>query len=86
MQQFENSPYRDEQIERSHRYVQLSLELTEKGINEGIFKPMPGMLHFRILSGMVETTVRFLKENSELQSDVEFRNRLFEMSWDAIKK
>lgn len=86
MQQFENSPYRNEQMERSHRYVQMSLELAEKGIEDGVFKSMPSMLHFRIMTGMVETAVRFLSENPNLQNDVEFRNRLFEMSWDAIRK
>lgn len=86
MQQFENSPYQNEQIERSHRYVQLSLELAEKGILDGVFKPMPAMLHYRVMSGMVETSVRFLRENPEMQNDFEFRNRLFEMSWDVVSK
>lgn len=86
MQQFENSPYRNEQMERSHRYGQLSLELAEKGIADGVFKSMPAILHFRVMTGMVETAVGFLRENPDFQTDVEFRNRLFEMAWDAIKK
>ena len=86
MQQYENSPFRNEELERSHRYVQMSLELAEKGIADGFFKPMPSMLLYRAMTGMVETSVRFLKENPELQMDFEFRNRLFEMSWDAIRK
>ena len=85
MQQYENSPYQNEEIEKAHRYVQLSIELSEKGIKEGVFKSLPALLHFRIMSGMVETAVRFLQNNPELLNDVEFRNSLFEMSWDAIK-
>src|SRR5574343_1100048 len=38
MQQYENSPFRNEELERSHRYVQMSLELAEKGIADGFFK------------------------------------------------
>lgn len=86
MQQFENSPFYKEEIERSHRYVQMSIELTTKGVSEGVFKKMPELLHFRVLTGMVETAVRFFRINPLLQADNEFRNQLFEMSWDAIKK
>jgi AcrR family transcriptional regulator len=86
MQQYENSPYQNEELEKSHRYVQLSLELAQKGIDEGVLKPMPPMLHFRILSGQLEAAVRFFQSNRALQEDFEFRNNLFEMAWDAITK
>jgi hypothetical protein len=35
---------------------------------------------------MVETTVQYLQLNSELQEDFAFRNGLFEVAWDAVKK
>ena len=86
MKQFENSPYYNEEFERAHRYVQLSVELAEKGVEEGVFKQMPALLHFRVMSGLVEKTVDYLRSNPEVQQDVEFKNKLFEMAWDAIKK
>ncbi len=86
MQQYENSPYYSEEVERSHRYVQLSLELAELGVEQGVFKSMPLMLHYKMISGIVNTTVRYLQQNPELSSDIEFRNKLFEMAWDTIGK
>lgn len=86
MKQFENSPYFNEQVERSHRYVQMSLELAQKGIDEVVFKQMPAIVHFRMMTGMVEATVNYLRLNPEIENNVEFKNNLFEMAWDAIKK
>lgn len=86
MLQFENSPFYSIDLERSHRYVQMSLELAEKGINEGVFKHITPLLLFQVMSSLVQTTVRFLRNNEEYQQDTEYKNRLFEMAWDAIKK
>jgi AcrR family transcriptional regulator len=86
MQQFENSPYYSLELEKSHRYVQMSLELAQKGIDEGIFKQVPASLLFQTMSGLVETAVRYLRLFKETQEDTEFKNRLFEMAWDAISK
>ena len=86
MLQFENSPFYSIDLERSHRYVQMSLELAEKGIDEGVFKHITPLLLFQVMSSLVQTTVRFLRNNEEYQQDTEYKNRLFEMAWDAIKK
>lgn len=86
MLQFENSPFYSIDLERSHRYVQMSLELAEKGIDEGVFKHITPLLLFQVMSSLVQTTVRFLRNNEEYQQDIEYKNRLFEMAWDAIKK
>lgn len=86
MLQFENSPYYSVEIEKSHRYVQMSMELAEQGIEQGIFKHVTPLLVFQVMSSLVDTTVKFLRSNSELQNDTEYKNRLFEMAWDAIKK
>lgn len=86
MLQYENSPFYSEEVERSHRYAQMGLELGEKGIEDGVLKNVPPMLHYKVLGGHVETAVRFLKQNNSFQEDVEFRNKLFELAWDAIKK
>ena len=84
--QFENSPYYSIETEKLHRYVQLNIELAEKGIEQGIFKHLKPLLVFQVLSSLVDTTVKFLRNNPELQVDTEYKNRLFEMTWDAIKK
>lgn len=86
MQQFENSPYYSLDIEKSHRYVQMSMELAQKGVEDGIFKQIPATLLFQTMSAMVETAVRYLRIYQEAQKDTEFKNRLFEMAWDAISK
>jgi AcrR family transcriptional regulator len=86
MLQFENSPYYSIEVEKSHKYVQMSIELAQKGVDEGVFKHFMPLLLFQFISGLVDTTVKFLKLNPELQQDIEFKNRLFEVSWDAIKK
>jgi AcrR family transcriptional regulator len=86
MLQFENSPYYNESIERSHRYVQMSIELAEKGIEQHIFKQITPLLLYQVMAGLVDTTVKFLRIYPEFQKDVEYKNRLFEISWDAIKK
>jgi hypothetical protein len=64
----------------------MSLELAEKGIEEDIFKQVPATLVFQTMSGLVETAVRYLRLFKETQEDTEFKNRLFEMAWDAISK
>lgn len=85
MLQFENSPYYSLEIEQSHRYVQMSIELAQKGIDNAVFKHIDPILLFQFMSGLVDKTVKFLKRNPELQNDVEYKNRLFEIAWDAIK-
>jgi AcrR family transcriptional regulator len=86
MLQFENSPFYSVELERSHRYVQMNLELAEKGIADGVFKNITPLLLFQVISSLVQTTVRFLRNNEEYQQDFEYKNRLFEMAWDAIRK
>ena len=86
MLQFENSPYYSVEIEKSHKYVQMSVELAEKGIQQNVFKHLTPLLLFQLMSSLVDTTVKFLRINPELQSDIEYKNRLFEIAWDAIKK
>ncbi len=86
MLQFENSPYFSSEIEAKHKYVQMSLELAEQGRQKNVFKDVNSLLLFQIMSSLVETTVKFLKNNPSFQNDVEFKNRLFEIAWDAIKK
>jgi len=86
MLQYENSPYYSVEIEKSHRYVQMCLELANSGIEQGIFKHVTPLLIFQILNSLVDTTVKFLRLNTELQSDIEYKNRLFEIAWDAVKK
>jgi AcrR family transcriptional regulator len=86
MRQFENSHYYNEQSFTEHRFTQLSIELAEKGIEQGILKKVPPMLLIQIMSGVVETGVRFLKFNPEHANNQEFKDKLFELVWDAIKK
>ena len=86
MLQFENSPYYSVEIEKSHKYVQMSVELAEKGIEQQVFKHLTPLLLFQMMSSLVDTTVKFLRINPELQSDNEYKSRLFEIAWDAIKK
>lgn len=86
MLQFENSPFYSIEIEKSHRYVQMSIELAEQGINQNVFKQISPLLLFQIMAGLVDTTVKFLRSNPEFQNDIEYKNKLFEIAWDAIKK
>ncbi len=86
MQQFENSPYYNQQLEEGHRYVQMTKELAEKGIENRVLRSMPPFLIYRTMAGMVETSVRYLRLYPELEGDNEFKNKLFEMAWDAIRK
>lgn len=86
MQQFENSPYYDQPLEEGHRYVQMTKELAQLGIEKGVLRTMPTFLIYRLMAGMVETSVRYLCLHPEAQADTEFRNKLFEMAWDAIRK
>ncbi|TNF46291.1 MAG: TetR/AcrR family transcriptional regulator [Bacteroidetes bacterium] len=86
MRQFENSHYFNEQIYGNHRFVQMSLELAEKGIDQGILKKVPPMLLVQTMSGMVETSVTYLKAHPENAANQDFKDRLFELAWDAIKK
>jgi AcrR family transcriptional regulator len=86
IQQFENSPYYTREIEERHRYVQMTKELAENGVEKGVLKPMPSYLIYRTMAGMVETAVRYLRFHPEVQGDVEFKNKLFEMAWDAVRK
>ena len=84
--QFENSPYFSTEIEKKHKYVQMSIELAEQGRIQNVFKDINTLLLFQIMSRLVETNVKFLKYNPTFQNDVEFKNKLFEIAWDAIKK
>ena len=86
MLQFENSPYYNEDVERSQRYVQMNLELIEQGIDQAVFKHFNPLFVARILTSLVETTVKHLNKNQNLIDDFEYKSRLFEMAWDAIKK
>lgn len=86
MLQFENSPFYNLEIESSHKYVQMSIELAQQGIEQNVFKYVTPLLLYQVMSGLVDTTVKFLRNNSDYQKDVEFKNRLFEIAWDAIKK
>jgi AcrR family transcriptional regulator len=86
MLQFENSPYYSVEIEKSHRYVQMNLELIEQGLEQGIFKHFSALFVVRILASLVETTVKYLRQNQNLIDDFEYKNRLFELAWDAISK
>jgi len=86
MLQFENSPYFSTEIEKKHKYVQMSIELAEQGRIQNVFKDINTLLLFQIMSSLVETNVKFLKHNPTFQNDVEFKNKLFEIAWDAIKK
>ncbi|MEY3236202.1 MAG: hypothetical protein RI883_303 [Bacteroidota bacterium] len=86
MLQFENSPYFSTEIEKKHEYVQMIIELAEQGRQQSVFKDIDPLLLFQIMSCLVETNVKFLKKNTSLQNDVEFKNRLFEIAWDAIRK
>jgi len=86
MLQFETSPYYSVETEVSHRHTQLTIELMEKGLEQGVFKNIQPFLLFQIMMKMVETTVQYLQLNSELQEDFAFRNGLFEVAWDAVKK
>ena len=62
------------------------LELAEKGIDQGILKKVPPMLLVQTMSGMVETSVAYLKAHPENAANQDFKDRLFELAWDAIKK
>jgi AcrR family transcriptional regulator len=86
MLQFENSPYFSSEIEGKHKYVQMSIELAEQGRQRNVFKDINSLLLFQLMSSLVETNVKYLRKNIELQRDVEFKNKLFEIAWDAIKK
>ena len=86
MLQFENSPYFSNEIEKKHKYVQMSIDFAEQGRHQNIFKDVDPLLLFQTMSCLVETNVKFLKYNPTFQNDVGFKNTLFEIAWDAIKK
>jgi hypothetical protein len=86
MLQFENSPFYSLEIEKSHKYVQMTMELAEQGIEQGEFKFVSPLILVQVVAGLVDTTVKFLRQNEELQQDTEYKNKLFEIVWDAIKK
>ncbi len=86
MLQFENSPFYSLEIEKSHKYVQMTMELAEQGIEQGEFKIVSPLVLVQVVAGLVVTTVKFLRMNEELQQDTEYKHKLFEIVWDAIKK
>jgi AcrR family transcriptional regulator len=86
MLQYENSPFYTIETEMSHRYVQLSIDLAQKGIEQNLFKNISPLLLFQLMTSLVNTTVKFLRLNPAFQKDIEYKNRLFEIAWDAIKK
>jgi hypothetical protein len=64
----------------------MNLELIEQGIDQAVFKHFNPLFVVRILTSLVETTVKHLNKNQNLIDDFEYKSRLFEMAWDAIKK
>jgi AcrR family transcriptional regulator len=86
MLQYENSPYFSPKIEREQKYAQLSIDLISQGLEQGLLKHLDPYFVFRLLFGMVDSTVKFLRDNRELENDFEYKTRLFELAWDAIKK
>lgn len=86
MRQFETSPYYSFEIELYHRHTQLTIELLEKGLEQGVFKTFNAELLFQMKTKLVHHAVEYIRLYDELGEDFEFRNRLFDMTWDALRK
>jgi AcrR family transcriptional regulator len=86
MRQYETSPYYDSETEMAHRHTQLTLELIDKGLEQGLLKTFPSQLLFHVMTKLVHNAVEYIRLYDELLEDFEFRNRLFDVTWDALKK
>jgi AcrR family transcriptional regulator len=86
MLQFENSPYYSEEIERSHRYVQMAISIMEDGMNQGQLKALDPLFLVRLLSALVERSVFELNRNSTDSSNSTLQNQLFDVVWGALAK
>jgi AcrR family transcriptional regulator len=86
VRQYETSPYYSTETEMAHRHTQLTLELIDKGLEQGVFKTFPAHLLFQIMIKLVYNAAEYIRRNDELLEDFEFRNRLFDVTWDALKK
>jgi len=87
MMHYKYSPKVNQHIDGDvHPYNQLCHDLAKKGIDHHVFKHVAPEVVYEVLIGMVTVTVQFLTSNPELQDDFAYKNRLFEMSWDALAK
>ena len=86
MLQFENSPYYTEEIERSHRYVQMAISIMEDGINQGQLKSLEPLFLVRLLSALVERSVHELRRESQQSGVSSLQNKLFDVVWGALAK
>jgi AcrR family transcriptional regulator len=86
MRQYETSPYYSAETETEHRHTQLTLELMDKGLEQGVFKMFPAHLLFHVMMKLVHNAVEYIRLYDELLEDFEFRNRLFDLTWDALRK
>jgi hypothetical protein len=86
MLQFENSPYYSEEIERSHRYVQMAISIMEDGMNQGQLKALDPLFLVRLLSALVERSVFELNRHSTDSSNSTLQNQLFDVVWGALAK
>ena len=86
MRQYETSPYYSVETEMDLRHTQLTLELINKGLEQGEFKTFHPYLLFEIMTKLVHNAVEYIRHYDELLEDFEFRNRLFDVTWDALKK
>jgi AcrR family transcriptional regulator len=86
MRQYESSPYYSVDSEMEHRHTQLTLELISEGMEQGIFKTFSAHLLFQIMMKLVQNAVEYIGQHEVLREDFEFRYRLFDVTWDALRK
>lgn len=82
--QFENSPYYSFDIEKEHRYVQLSIELAEQGIEKKIFKDIPPTFLYHTISAQLQVAVKFFRRNEAHIKQSKLVDHFFESAWDSI--
>ena len=84
---YKNSPKGRVNVEHEiHPYNKLCHELANKGTDQQLFKHVAPEVVYEVMIGMVSVTVQFSLLNPELQDDFAYKNRLFEMTWDALAK
>jgi AcrR family transcriptional regulator len=86
MLQYEHSPFFNQEIERSTNYIQLLESLVNKGFEQKLLKQIDPQLVIRLMESTMYTTVKFLRQNPEKESDFALRANLFDMAWDAVKR
>lgn len=90
MQLFESSVLADQfKIEENHtiqELANLSLAMTQNGIEYGYLKDLPAQFMIIIITSLATTTTKYLHENLELRYDEVFMEQAWQITWQALAR